>query len=1172
MKKYLFLIYIFLATLGNAAEIKNIKVVNYPISYQEPLVLTAYLDGQFSAGILVIPAVYLGEHLKVEYQVQLMEEVPAWFDTKRAEYSYTYDFWRVLTTGEMKGTLTYSNGGGVITLQQGLDNIDDLVRNLGVVGDHKGVILEGNLTKDDLNKNFYLRIRAKAIIPWSSDDQTAWVESNQFRVNDFSYSVNLLSSPLNGGTTIGGGTYNDGASVTITATAYSGYTFNYWKEDSTIISYDATYNFINHKDRYFIADFNAVAPKQYTITLSSNPTNGGTTSGGGTFNEGTSITVKATANSGYAFNYWKEGNTIVSYDANYNFFVHNNRNLVAYFVQNGTQQYTVTLTSNPTNGGTTTGGGTYNDGASVTVTATANNGYTFNNWTESGTEVSSKASYSFSIHGNRTFQANFISTETNWISQASGTTNAFNDVWFSDAYHGTAVGINGTIYRTTNGGYNWVNQTSGVTTTLFDVCFTDINTGTISGGNGIILRTTDGGANWIQQTSGTTDLLLDVFFTDANNGTISGSHHILRTTNGGDNWEEQISGTSNYLYGVCFTDANNGMVTGSEGTILKTTNGGTTWINISSVNTTADLVDVWCTNSNVATVVGENGTILKTTNGGTNWMSQTSGTSNNLPAVCFTDENNGTIVGANGTVLRTTNGGNTWVKQTSGTSNNLWGVSFTDVKNGTAVGDNGTILRTINTQQQYIIILSSKPTNGGTLSGSGTYNDGANITVTATANNGYTFNNWTENGTEVSSNSSFNFSIHNNRTLVANFSSADWIVYNKGNSGLPDNKILSLTIDALGNKWVGTYEGGLAKFDGTNWTTYNTDNSNIPANYINSVAIDALGNKWVGTYGSGLTKFDGTRWTTYNTGNSGIPDNYINSVAIDALGNKWVGTYASGLTKFDGVNWTTYNTGNSSIPNNYINSVAIDASDDRWIGTKSEITKFNGTSWTTYNNPNFKLPFNSISEIIIDISENKWIGTHNGGLVKFDGTTWTIYNTANSQLPENDVRTITVDALGNKWIGTYGSGLTKFDGTNWTTYNTGNSSIPNNWIKSIALDASDNKWIGTYGGLAVYKEGGIVSIRENKKNIPPNEFLLSQNYPNPFNPITTFKYAVPQQSFVNISIYNLLGEKILTLINEEKQPGNYEVLFDGSNLSSGVYFYKIVSSNFIETKKLILMK
>ena len=113
---------------------------------------------------------------------------------------------------------------------------------------------------------------------------------------------------------------------------------------------------------------------------------------------------------------------------------------------------------------------------------------------------------------------------------------------------------------------------------LYGISFTDANTGTAVGGNGTILRTTNGGAAWILQSSGTIELLNGVSFTDANNGTAVGYRGtILRTTNGGAVWTAQSSGTTNELTGVSFTDENTGTAVGWYGTILRTTNGGADW-------------------------------------------------------------------------------------------------------------------------------------------------------------------------------------------------------------------------------------------------------------------------------------------------------------------------------------------------------------------------------------------------------------------------------------------------------------------------------------------------------------------------------------------------------------------------------------------------------------------
>ena len=87
-----------------------------------------------------------------------------------------------------------------------------------------------------------------------------------------------------------------------------------------------------------------------------------------------------------------------------------------------------------------------------------------------------------------------------------------------------------------------------------------------------------------------------------------------------------------------------------------------------------------------------------------------------------------------------------------------------------------------------------------------------------------------------------------------------------------------------------------------------------------------------------------------------------------------------------------------------------------------------------------------------------------------------------------------------------------------------------------------------------------------------NNYILSQNYPNPFNPVTIIGYTLPQPGRVTIKVYDLLGNEIQTLINEQKNAGNYKVEFNAGNLSSGVYFYKMQTGKFLEVKKLMLLK
>jgi ligand-binding sensor domain-containing protein len=350
----------------------------------------------------------------------------------------------------------------------------------------------------------------------------------------------------------------------------------------------------------------------------------------------------------------------------------------------------------------------------------------------------------------------------------------------------------------------------------------------------------------------------------------------------------------------------------------------------------------------------------------------------------------------------------------------------------------------------------------------------------------------------------------------------EFIIYDKWNSGLPDNDVRAIAIDAQGNKWIGTYWGGLAKFDGVNWTVYNTSNSGLPYNRVTAIAIDGQGNKWIGTPGAlakfdgvkwtiypvgvdalaidgrgniwiasaGLVKFDGVNWTVYNTSNSGLPVNGIHKIAIDRQGNVWIGTIGGGLVKFDGINWTVYNRSNSGLPYDWVYEIAIDAQGNKWIGTYQGLlggglAKFDGVNWTVYNTSNSGLPDNFANAITIDDKGNKWIGTR-GGLVKFDGVNWISYNTSSSGLPDNNIYAIAIDGQGNKWIGTYYGGLVKFDGINWTVYNTSNSGFPYNDVWAITIDGQGNKWIGTYWGLAKFDGTKWTFYTRSNSGLPNN--------------------------------------------------------------------------------------
>ena len=100
----------------------------------------------------------------------------------------------------------------------------------------------------------------------------------------------------------------------------------------------------------------------------------------------------------------------------------------------------------------------------------------------------------------------------------------------------------------------------------------------------------------------------------------------------------------------------------------------------------------------------------------------------------------------------------------------------------------------------------------------------------------------------------------------------------------------------------------------------------------------------------------------------------------------------------------------------------------------------------------------------------------------------------------------------------------------------------------------------------------ITSVEQVENDLLPTEFRLEQNYPNPFNPSTTIQFSVPKTSHVTIKIYNILGREVAALIDEEYQPGQYKVVFEAGQLASGLYVYRIQAGDFLETKKLMLLK
>jgi len=274
--------------------------------------------------------------------------------------------------------------------------------------------------------------------------------------------LTLSSSPIAGGTTVGAGLFAQGATVTVTATPASGYSFVNWTDSASgvIASVSPGYQFVMAGNRALVAHFSLIPPAQFAVILSSNPAAGGTTFGSGAYNTGTSVTVIESPNPGYTFANWTENGNIISTSSSYQFIITANRTLVANFTAIPALQFAVFLSSSPSVGGTTTGAGSFTTGTSVTIGATPNAGYTFVNWTEGATVISTSSSYTFVVTANRTLVANFVNNTYTLTLSANPVGGGSVLKTPNQAIYNSGTLV--TASTTANAGYTFVNWTEGV--------------------------------------------------------------------------------------------------------------------------------------------------------------------------------------------------------------------------------------------------------------------------------------------------------------------------------------------------------------------------------------------------------------------------------------------------------------------------------------------------------------------------------------------------------------------------------------------------------------------------------------------------------------------------------------------------------------------------------------
>ena len=526
------------------------------------------------------------------------------------------------------------------------------------------------------------------------------VTGNRTLVANFAlntYSITATADPTAGGTVTGAGTYNHGASCTLTATANTGYTFVNWTKNGTQVSTNASYTFTVSEAGSYVAHFSL---NSYNVTATANPTAGGTVSGAGEYNHGASCTLTATANTGYTFTNWTENGSVVSTNANYTFTVEGARTLVANFTLNS---YTITATANPTAGGTVSGAGEFNHGASCTLTATANTGYTFTNWTENGSVVSSNANYTFTVTGNRTLVANFT-LNTYTVATAANPAAGGTVSGDGEYNHGESC----TVTATANTGYTFSNWTEN---------------GSVVSTNSSYTFTVEGNRNLVANFSNIT-YTITVSANPSNSGTATGG--------GTYNHGQSCTVIATSADGYTFTNwTENGSVVSTNANYTFTVTGDRALV----ANFEEQAPDTY--NINVSPNPNVGGTVT----GGGNYME-----------------------GEQCTVTATANNGYTFVQWTENGNQVSTDASYTFT-----VAGNRTLVAEFQIQS-YTISAAVNPSNSGVITGIGDYEYGQSCTLVATANEGYTFTNWTEDGNVVSTNANYIFTVSGSRELIANFS------------------------------------------------------------------------------------------------------------------------------------------------------------------------------------------------------------------------------------------------------------------------------------------------------------------------------------------------------------------------------------------------------------------
>ena len=733
------------------------------------------------------------------------------------------------------------------------------------------------------------------------------------------------------------------------------------------------------------------------------------------------------------------------------------------------------------------------------------------------------------------------------------------------------AGTDGGLYLSTNNGANWIK--TGLTGNVKSLASDGVNVyaGTTQG----LFISTNYGTTWIQPNNQA--LMYSYVYSLAISGSsiFAGISYsgVFISTDMGQTWVQSINGMpivfGLYEYPTIYSIfiSQNNIYAGSNAGVFLSTNSGASWTQSYNGLTNTEVQVVGVINNNI--FAGTNSGMFVSTNNGADWASVNIGlTYTNVLSLSFNGNN--IYAGTGGGVFLSTNNGTNW-NQISPLLSGVYSLN----NNGNII-DAGTL---------YGIYRSTDNDINWTLLNNG-FNNSFFNTVFSLAINGNNIFAGTDGGAYISTDDGINWIQINNgltnsnvRSLIINqkyiFAGTDNGIFLSTNDGISWNQVgaNSYTVFSMclnGNDVYASTTGGVfvSKNDGASWgylglsaepylfsiiafdnnvvtgtgaglhwstnsgSTWGGTFTGMPPYYVRALAVKGT-SVFAGTdhNGSGIyvTTDYGLNWTQANNGLS------LNTYSLFVNGdNLFAGGYSGGiyLTTNDGANWTHLNEGMG----NYIYVNAFSAK-----GTNM-YAGLNG--YGVWKRP--------LSDFILPVELNNFTAAVNNSTVKLVWQTVTELNNSGFEIQRKGAKTEWTDL---SFIRGNGSSNIKHE------YSFTDNSFTSSGIYSYRLKQIDND-----GKVSLSK---IIQVNIN---IKPICFSLEQNYPNPFNPSTIINYSLPKDGNVRISVFDAIGSKVATIANEYKPAGNYSVQFNGSNLPSGIYMYKLESGNYSTTKKFILLK